>query len=659
MENDILAELRSAYQEQRQEFEASMGRFLERVAHVCDEHTASPQSLACAVRDLASEYCKGEDHPHGSIDADVVKASEKITSPSASAKKLSSVKLMKESTSDEVDERSALHDRLPSTAEASRQSGKDMETQEALEDREDAAKIEHEFNVPRLAFIAADGAIAHSESFLDRVLRRRLNRITLFQASCLQPRTAGCFAEFVDGVWFKILSATMIMLNYFFIVYQTDYKMNHLHGDETYVMFLIELCFTVFYVWELSCMMLVYRKDFFIGHEMLWNLFDTGIVLVSVFELVISLLGGKSMNLSFLRILRFVKISRILRMFSALRLMKEIRIMVDALTGSFVIFVFCSIMFAMFFSIFAIFFVQGITAFLENTTDIDAGTMESIQADFASVSKTMLSLFMSISGGHDWERYHVTIAAVGHTYNFLFLFFIAFTFIAFLNVITGVFAEKAMSLASPTVDELMVKRTEKETKDAKELVSLLHRLVDSDQNCVLTAETFEKFLDQPEVVKYLEIRGLKPCSARRFFALILEIKQTDCIDFGTFVSACVKLDGTASSIDLHVLSAELKSMQLKQLHLNKFLKDNLRTMARSSRPSLGESQQEQDETTSSSTMLGSGDSTMATASSNHMPEFCGSASELPVQLNLSTATELPSSPAELLAQSGIPSVWSM
>merc|ERR1719230_966034 len=132
--------------------------------------------------------------------------------------------------------------------------------------------------------------------------------------------------------------------------------------------------------------------------------------------------------------------------------------------------------------------------------------MESIQADFASVSKTMLSLFMSISGGHDWERYHVTIAAVGHTYNFLFLFFIAFTFIAFLNVITGVFAEKAMSLACPTVDELMVKRTEKETKDAKELVSLLHRLVGSDGTQVLTSDTFENFLDHPEVVKYLEIR---------------------------------------------------------------------------------------------------------------------------------------------------------
>jgi len=368
------------------------------------------------------------------------------------------------------------------------------------------------------------------------------------------------------------------MLNYYFIVFQTDYKMSHLNQEEPQFMFYIEVGFTSFYVWELCCQVMAYRGEFFLGHEMLWNIFDMVIVFVSVFELIVTMTGGKGVNLSFLRVLRFLKISRVLRMFSALRLMKEIRIMVDALAGSFLIFVFCSIMLAMFYSIFAIFFVQGMTTYLEDSADVDPKLLHDIKSDFSSVSSTMLALFMSVTGGNDWSHYHDTVAAVGLTYNYLWLFFIGFSFIAFLNVITGVFAEKAMSLALPTVDELMERRTEKEMRDAKELVGLLHsvsRATGSDDSCSLNSKSFEHFLHHPDVVKFLEVRGLKPSSACRFFTLLLEIHQTDTLDFGTFVSACVKLDGHASSIDLNVLSAELKSMQLKQSHLSQFLTQNL------------------------------------------------------------------------------------
>jgi len=335
------------------------------------------------------------------------------------------------------------------------------------------------------------------------------------------------------------------------------------------------VCVTAFYVWELTCQIVSQRKDFILGEEKLWNVFDLVIVLVSIFELVMTLMGGKSVNLSFLRVLRFLKISRVLRMFSALRLMKEIRIMVDALSGSFLIFVFCSIMLAMFYSIFAIFFVQGATSYLESTPDVDQKVLGYIKDDFGSVSTAMLSLFMAVSGGNDWAQYHETVAAVGTTYNFLFLFFIAFSSIAFLNVITGVFAEKAMSLASPSTNEMMVRRTEKEMRDAKELMALLHRVLGPDGPSNLCIKSCERFLDHPDVVKYFEVRGLKPCSASRFFTLLAEIHETETVEVGTFVSACVKLDGMASSMDLHVLSAELKSMQLKHNHLGQFLKENI------------------------------------------------------------------------------------
>lgn len=106
------------------------------------------------------------------------------------------------------------------------------------------------------------------------------------------------------------------------------------------------------------------------------------------------------------------------------------------------------------------------------------------------------------------------------------------------------------------------------------MIQLLHEVLGSDTH-VLSHESLDIFLDHPQVVGFLETRGLKPASARRFFVLLLEIHQTSTVDFGTFVSGCVKLDGSASSIDLHVLSAELKSLQLSQLHHSHDLKSSL------------------------------------------------------------------------------------
>jgi hypothetical protein len=452
-----------------------------------------------------------------------------------------------------------------------------VETLEWEEEFEDEVTIHHGFSVPRLPFIDAMGKIARSDSPLNQIFGQKFKNCKnsrALQASWMQPMT-GWFAGFVNSNFFKLMSAGVIMLNYYYIIYQTDFKMSHMGESEPDAMFVIEICFTAFYVWELCCQLVAQRKDFFLGSDKLWNLFDMAIVFVSVVELLVTLGGGTSINLSFLRVLRFLKISRVLRMFSALRLCKEIRIMVDALSGSFLIFVFCSIMLAMFYSIFAIFFVQGATAYLESTPEVDLKVLRNIKDDFGSVSATMLSLFMAISGGNDWSQYHETVTAVGTTYNFLFLFFIAFSSIAFLNVITGVFAEKALSLASPSSDELMVRRTEKERKDAQELVSLLQRVFGENGPADLGEESFECFLDHPEVKRYFEVRGMRPCAASRFFMLLLEIHQTETVDFGTFVSAVVKLDGMACSMDLHVLSAELKSMQLKHNHLGQFLKENL------------------------------------------------------------------------------------
>jgi len=240
--------------------------------------------------------------------------------------------------------------------------------------------------------------------------------------------------------------------------------------------------------------------------------------------------------------------------------------MVDSLVGCLGIFFFCVVIVGLFLCVFAIFFVQAATTFLESSGDISPEVVESINLHFGSVGDGMLTLFKAAS--NDWITYYdEVIEHLGTMYKVLYVAFITFYMVALFNVIVGTFCEKAISLASPTTHELIHRRYEKEFADAKELMGLLIRVLDDDGSRVITAHDFAEFIADPEVQIYFEVRNLKPTSALKFFKTLCDSEETDKIDFATFVSNCVKLDGTCSSIDMHILTIRQMNLQ-DSLHRN-------------------------------------------------------------------------------------------
>merc|ERR1740130_421626 len=104
----------------------------------------------------------------------------------------------------------------------------------------------------------------------------------------------------------------------------------------------------------------------------------------------------------------------------------------------------------------------------------------------------MLSLFKCASGGDDWTVFHDTVLELGPMYNLLFIIFIGSYVLAFFNVITATFCEKAISLAAPTRSELVHRRLEKEYADAKELTNLKARILPTTKD--LSRQEFDTFI---------------------------------------------------------------------------------------------------------------------------------------------------------------------
>jgi len=438
--------------------------------------------------------------------------------------------------------------------------------------------------IKHLSFMSQSGEISQQPSAMERACGPKLAIVKEHMKSPFercQPRTGRC-ASFVDGLFFKSLTMGVIVLNFVYIILGTDYKAQHLHQESSSTMVALGYAFTTFYILELCLLMFVHGKQFFVGPEMGWNFFDSAIVLVAIIDILMAWLGIEGFNMSFLRVLRFFKISRVLRMFSALRTFKEIRIMVDALVGCLSIFLFCTGLMMIFLSVFAIFFVQGVAELLESEANLDAGLVLALKSDWCSVSNAMVQLFMAITGGADWGDVYNVVKEVGGMHAFLFLFFVAFYYIAFFNVITSVFCEKAMSLATPTTSELIAKRIEKEHRDASELMALLRHSLNDEACTTMNAQQVSDFVNDPEVELYFDVRGLKSSSAHKLFRMLCELHCAHKIQIGEFVSTLVKLDGAANSIDAHCLQVrqshglqQMMAMQKEQSEEMAMLRDIL------------------------------------------------------------------------------------
>jgi len=136
-----------------------------------------------------------------------------------------------------------------------------------------------------------------------------------------------------------------------------------------------------------------------------------------------------------------------------------------------------------------------------------------------------------------------------------------------------------MSLAQPTLQEQVAVQMEQDLNDATELSGLLHTFVKHGNTRTLTRETFDNFLDEGHAHAYFEARGLSPATTGKFFHLLLDVHKTRVLSFKTFISACMRLDSAASTMDVHVLHLEMKAMHMTSCHFQKEIVTRVNALA--------------------------------------------------------------------------------
>jgi len=273
-----------------------------------------------------------------------------------------------------------------------------------------------------------------------------------------EPPRTGRLADLVQGAAFEALCATVILINSAFMIHTTNWEIDNLRQKPPPTVQWIEFVFVLFYTVELILRLAVHRLYFFTCGSPAWNNFDFFLVVVGIFGQVMVLfhssVGGS--NMLFMRAMRILKIAKVSRTVRLMQQFSELRLILNSMLGSLKNLFWSMAMLALIFYLFALVFVQLTASSLEdsiNNGEPDLARREKLDT-FGSVELAMLTLYKACTGGDDWSGPYRIAAASGELPAILFIFFIAFMQIAVLNILTGIFVEKAMKLAQPDRERL-------------------------------------------------------------------------------------------------------------------------------------------------------------------------------------------------------------
>lgn len=395
-----------------------------------------------------------------------------------------------------------------------------------------------------------------------------------------------CLYKLTQSSQFEALFSTLIVLNSLCIGAEVEFVAQNPGAPTPVVFFMLQSACSGAFCVELFLRILAEPHFFFNPVKNIsfsWNMFDAFLVLSSLVEAGFDIAGHatgsttvNSQNLSNLRLVRIVRIGRLIRLLRVARMVKYVRslsILIHSIASTLraLIWALLLLVFIMYF--FAIVFTQAVSEHLliksdgstlcgNRVTDQELVICEELVEFWGSLVRSSFTLFASITGGIEWEKVYSLLGEVSEIWLVTFLVFISFSYLAVLNVITGVFCQRAIDTASQDRElkiQDVLQHKEKYTDAVRKQVSMMFQALGCHDGRVPSFEDVQMNLHLPAVQAYFTLLELDVDDAGMLFAL-LEADSKPNLEFDDFVQGCLKLKGSARSIDMAILMEDLRRL---------------------------------------------------------------------------------------------------
>jgi len=258
-------------------------------------------------------------------------------------------------------------------------------------------------------------------------------------------------------------------------------------------------------------------------------------------------------------VLRVLRISWILRAFGTLShftsniVMRNLRMTVLALKSSCVPLLWAVTTLALMQYVFAVMFMSLVAAHLRNAT----GDVDVVRDSFQSLPRSLLTLFMVITGGVDWWDLMKPLIDFDLAAAVLLVVFVVVSVLAVLNVITGIFVNDALEKARSDHTLVLAREMEEIEMHRCKLTNLFNKL--DKRRRGLTLEDLQEHVNNKVVQATFSSVGIEASDLESLFHL-LDVDGNKVVEVDEFVVGCMRLArGT------HNLSVEGAVMDTKVL----------------------------------------------------------------------------------------------
>jgi len=356
---------------------------------------------------------------------------------------------------------------------------------------------------------------------------------------------------------FDYASASIVILNAMWIGHQTNYVATHWAVDKPHYFKTGDDLFCLLAVCEVFLRMVAEGCDFFVGVSWRWNWFDLSLATSQVAEVLVGIFfpeAGHNQALRLVRVCKLVRIARIARIAAAF---PELHILISSVVDSLTSLFWTLLLIGAF-----LFAVSIAITQIVNEHKIDKGVEhmeaheEAILEYYGSLPHTMLSLYMVISEGIHWGELMEPLAEhVSPTMKIVFVVFVAFQLFAMMNVITAIFVDNAMKIAS---------KEERDTVLGTLWAEMSAQSGDGGQ--IITAEVFAHHFESPAMQRFLETIGAEGETSKAVFSLV-DASGDGELDASEFVGACGRLVGNARAFQVAQSVFTIKGYVAEQVQM--------------------------------------------------------------------------------------------
>jgi len=376
--------------------------------------------------------------------------------------------------------------------------------------------------------------------------------------------------QFVNHWSFDFACGLVIIINTVLIGLSTQHVAEK-GGDKVEYEIAGLIC-NAFFLVELILRLRVMGMRFFTVEGWRWNLFDMFLVVFSILDAVIQYgynadAGAVGQSMKTIKMLRIVRVFRVFRFFT------ELRILALMILDSFRSLAWALLMLIIIMYVFAIWFTQDVASHIVKVKNDGLPVDPVLTEFFGNLLLTLSSLFHAMLNGISWIeltnglKYSPPMQA-------LFFFYVSFTLLAVLNIITGVFVDNAVQTAHTQREFLVEKQIEQKQKWLQEMKELFQEM-DKEGCGSISLDTIQEFLQDARVESYFQALGLEPHDTERLFDHLDDDNSGE-VSLDEFLQGCLRLRGQARSIDVYSVMHDVRSLTTKFEELM----DSLRVVGR-------------------------------------------------------------------------------